>query len=258
VLADSEVRRLLADRQTRATGFTERLREVPARLDPPNLGGRGRLYLVLEPAAAAPEPVSELLDGRSVLEVVAPAIRFRQTWHSSFDSIGYGVPHPDGIADASTVTDTDEEGEDFFFVLLADDGTVHVLAPAVRRYGRGPDAPDVVSTGQVLQTMHGAVAVAGHLATEHTGYQEAWRVGVLVTRLRGLVPSQAHSHVGFQWFLPYPSADYVTTTHTTTREMAEETPAVVERLAKGLLRGLGVDRRFLPYGDPSEIARRSQ
>ena len=44
-----------------------------------------------------------------------------------------------------------------------------VSAPAVRQYGRRPDAPDVVSTGQVLERMHGAVAVAGHLAAEHGG-----------------------------------------------------------------------------------------
>ena len=71
------------------------------------------------------------------------------------------------------------------------------------------------------------------------------------------MPTQAHSHVGFQRFLPYPSEEYVATVHTTTREMVEETPAVVERLAKGLLRGLGVDRQFLPYSDPVEINRRS-
>jgi hypothetical protein len=116
----------------------------------------------------------------------------------------------------------------------------------------------VVSPGPLLETMHGAVAVAGYLATEHTGHLGAWRAGALVTRLRGLVPSQAHSHVGFQRFLPYPSEEYVATVHTTTREMSEETPAVVERLAKGLLRGLGVDRRFLPYSEPVEINRRSQ
>jgi hypothetical protein len=106
--------------------------------------------------------------------------------------------------------------------------------------------------------MHGAVALAGHLATEHTGYQGAWRVGAMVTKLRGLVPSQAHSNLGFQRFLPYPSDEYLVTSQTTTREMAEETPAVVGRLAKGLLRGLGVDGRFLPYSDPAEINRRSQ
>ena len=259
VLSDEEVRRLLTDRQTRAAGFTDRLRSAPTRLDPPGLGERGRLYLLLEPAAAAPEPVSDLLDGKHLMEVITPALRFGPTWGPSFNSIGHRVPHPEGLAAASIVTDGAEvEGEDFFFVLITDEGTVHVSAPAVRQYGHRPDAPDVVSPGQMLETMHGAVAVAGHLATEHTGYQGAWRAGVLVARLRGLLPSQAHSHVGFQRFLPYPSDEYVATVHTTTREMAEETPAVVERLAKGLLRGLGVDRRFLPYGDPSEINLRSQ
>lgn len=259
VLSDDEVRRLMADRQIRSAGFTDRLRTAPSRLDPPNVGERGRLYLLLEPASAASAPLSELLDGKHVLEVVTPALRFRPTWHPSFDSIGHGVPHPEGIAAASTVIDgTDGEGEDFFFVLLADDGTVHVSAPAVRQYGRQPDAPYVVSPGQLLETMHGAVAVTGHLATEHTGYQGAWRLGVMVTKLRGLVPSQAHSQVGFQRFLPYPSEEYVVTAQSTTREIAEETSAVVERLAKGLLRGLGIDRRFLPYSEPAEIARRSQ
>ncbi len=259
ILTDDDVRRLLADRQTRATGFTERLHDAPARLDPPGVDERGRLYLLLEPAAPAPEPVSELLDGQGVLQVISPAVRFRPAWHPSFDSIGYGMPHPDGLAAASLGTDhTDQQGESYFFVLIADDGTVHISAPAVRRYGRAPDAPDVVSTGQVLETMHGAVAIAGHLATEHTGYQGAWRIGALVTKLRGQVTSQALNQASFHRYLPYPSDEYVGIIQTTTREMADETPAVVERLAKGLLRGLGVDRRFLPYADPSEINLRSQ
>lgn len=258
-LADDEVRRLMADRQSRATGFAERLREAPTRMDPPGLGGRGRMYLVLEPAAATSVPVSDLLAGRSVLEVITPAIRFPFSWTPSFQTLGYGVPHPDGIAGASIVTDdVDGKGEDFFFVLLADDGTVHVSAPAVHGYGRGPEAPDVVSGGRVLQTMHGAIAVAGHVATEHTGYQGAWRVGALVTGLRGVVANQAHSHVGYSRFLPYPADDYVATVSTTTREMVAEAPVVVERLAKRLLRGLGLDSRFLPYLNPSEIAQRDR
>jgi hypothetical protein len=76
--------------------------------------------------------------------------------------------------------------------------------------------------------------------------------------MRGLVPSQAHSHMGFQRFAPYAADEYVAVRETTTREMVEETAVVVERVAKGLLRGLGVDHRLLPYGDPSEIALRSQ
>ena len=259
VLSDDEVRRLLGDRQARAAGFTDRLRQMPTRLDPPDLGARGRLYVLLEPGAAAPEPLSELLQDQHVLQVVAPAVRFRPTFGPSFNSLGVWVPHPDGLAAASMATDAaagDPQG--FLLVLLADDGTVHVSAPAVRSYGRDPDAPDVVFPGQLLEMLHSAVAVAEHLAAESTGYQGPWRVGVLVTRLRGVMPSQAHSHMGFQRFAPYPAEEYVAVRETTTGEMVEETPVVVERVAKGLLRGLGVDHRLLPYGDPSEIALRSQ
>jgi hypothetical protein len=258
VLSDDEVRRLLGDRQARAVGFAERLREAPDRLDPPGLGERGRLYLLLEPAAAAQEPLSELLDGKHVLQVAAAALSFRPAWQPSFDSIGVWVPHPDGIAAASMATGTASANpQDFLLILLADDGTVHISAPAVRQYGRAPDAPDVVSTAQVLETVHGAVAIAGHLATAHTGYQGPWRIGVLVTRLRGLVPNQA-LNLGFQRFAPYPSDEYRNARQTSTREMVEETSVVVERLVKGLLRGLGVEHRILPYRDPSEIALRCQ
>ena len=101
----------------------------------------------------------------------------------------------------------DEQG--FLLVLLADDGWVHVSAPAVRSYGRDLSAPDVVLPGQVLETLHSAVAVAGHIASETTGYQGPWRAGVLVTSLRGVVPSQARSHVGGRRFAPYPSEEYL-------------------------------------------------
>jgi hypothetical protein len=258
VLSDDEVRRLLADRQARAAGFAARLREA-VRLDPPGLGERGRLYLRIEPAAAAREPLSALLAGKHLLEVAVPALRFRPQWPPSFQSLTYDIPHPDGLAAASLPTsDASDAGDDFLFVLVGDDGTVQVSAPAVRRHGRRPEASLVVSPGHVLETLHAALALAGQLATENTGYQGPWRAGVYATQLRGLVPSQAHSEYGHQRFLPYPSDEYFMEAHTTTREIVDETPAVVERLTKGLLRGLGVDRRFLPYEDPSQFIQRSR
>jgi hypothetical protein len=36
--------------------------------------------------------------------------------------------------------------------------------------------------------------------------------------------------------------------------MTEEPAVVVERLAKGLLRGLDIAGRFLPYTDPADFA----
>lgn len=258
VLADDEVRRLLSDRQARTAGFTERVRRLPG-LDPSGLGERGRLYVLLEPGAAAPEPLSQVLNDRHVLQVVTPAIRFRTSYSPSFTSIGVWVAHPDGLAAASTAPENAAgDPQSFLLVLLADDGAVHVSAPAVRSYGREADAPDVVFSGQLVETLHSAVAVAGHIATEHTGYQGPWRAGVLATRLRGVVSSLAYSRVGFQRFAPYPADEYLAVRETTTRAMVEQTSAVVEQVAKGLLRGLGVDQRLLPYDDPGEIALRDQ
>jgi hypothetical protein len=257
-LSDGEVRRLLADRQARAAGFTDALRELPARLDPPGLGERGRLYVFLQPGSAAPQPVGDLLAGQHLMQVVVPALGFNPQWGPSYSSINHGVPHPEGLAASSASTDEAiTDSEDFFFLLLSDDGAVHVSAPAVRNYGRGPEAPEVVSPGQMLETIHGALAIAGHVAAQHTGYQGLWRTGVFVTRLRGLVPSQAHSHVGFRSYPPFPADEYLATTPTTTREMSEAASAVVERLARRLLRGLNVDQQFLPYDRPADIARRT-
>jgi hypothetical protein len=110
VLFDDEVRQLIGDRQFRATGFAERLRAAPARLDPPALNAKARLYVLLEPAAEAREPLTDLLEGRHVLDVVMSAVRFRQVWGPSFESLTYGVPHPEGIAAASMVNE-DAGGE---------------------------------------------------------------------------------------------------------------------------------------------------
>jgi hypothetical protein len=258
VLSDDEVRRLLGDRQARAAGFIDRLREAPARLDPPDLGGLGRMYVLLEPAAAAAEPMSELLEDRHLLHVLVPAVGFRPRLSPSLTSVGVWVPHPDGLAAASTALEfAGREPHGFLLVLLADDGTVHLSAPAVRTFGQRPGAPDVVFPALVLELLHSVVAAAGQLAEEHTGFQGLWRVGLLVTGLRGLVPNQAHSEAGFQRFVPYPAEDYHKVGQATTRQLVEQAPAVVEQLVKGLLRGLGVDRRFLPYMDPSDIALRS-
>ena len=257
MLADDEVRRLLGDRQARAAGFIDRLRQAPARLDPPDLGGLGRMYVVLEPATAAPEPMSDLLEDQHLLHVVMPAIGFRPRLSPSLTSAGVWVPHPDGLATASTALEyAGQEPQQFLLVLLTDDGTVHLSAPAVRTYGQRPGAPNVVSPALVLELLHSVVAATGQVAEDHTGYQGLWRIGLLVTGLRGLVPTQAHSEAGFQRFVPYPAEDYVKVEQATTRQLVEQTPTVVERLVKGLLRGLGVDRRFLPYTDPSEIAAR--
>jgi len=258
ILSDHEVRRLLEDRRHRAVGFDDRLRTVVSRLDPPGLGERGRMYVLLEPGASANDPVSDLLVGQHMLQVIVSALGFQPKWHPSFHSLTIPIPRPDGLGAASMANDAAHESpQDFLALLLADDGSVLISAPAARQRGRADDAPEVVSPGQVLEALHSAVVLAGHVATIYTAYQGTWRAGLFVTRLRGLLPSQAYDEMSYRRFTPYPAEEYSQTTMSTTREMAEDTAAVVARLAKGLLRGLSVADRFLPYEHPRDLGQRS-
>lgn len=255
VLSDDEIRRVMVDRQSRAAGFSERLQNAPTNLDPPDLGSLGRLYLRLEPAAVPAEPLGQALAGQHLRQITAPGLTFRPQWSPLLESLDYAVPHPEGIAAASTPPGANGDGVDYIFALLADDGTVQVSAPAIRPHGQAVDAPGKILPGQLLETMHGTLAVAGYLASEHTGYQGPWRAGVLITGLRGVLATQSSSDAGVRRYSPYPSEDYAATTATTTREMIEETSSVVNRLSARVLRGLGVASRFLPYTDPAEIYR---
>ncbi len=51
--------------------------------------------------------------------------------------------------------------------------------------------------------------------------------------------------------MPYSREEYEQLITTTTTELVEETSAVVERLLGRLMRGLGVDSRYLPYSAES-------
>lgn len=175
----------------------------------------------------------------------------------SLHSVNFNVPHPDGLAASSSMPEAPDPDRDELNLLLDDDGSVVIAAPVVQPYGREADAPSAVLTGHALETLHSGVQLAAHIADQHTGYQGPWRVGVLITQLRGLLASQAYNTMSHQRFVPYPADDYIMTIESTTREMTEDPSAVVERLAKRLLRGLGVADRFLPYSDPTEIAQRS-
>ena len=112
ILSDDEVRRLLADRRDRAAGFDDRLRTVVSRLDPPGLGERGRMYVLLEPGASAREPVSDLLAGQNILRLIVDALGFQPQWNPSFHSLTIPIPRPDGVGSATVAIDQAHESDD--------------------------------------------------------------------------------------------------------------------------------------------------
>jgi hypothetical protein len=265
VLSDDEVRRLLADRQRRSAGFEERLRALTG-IDPwgPLPHDHGHMYVLCEPAGEPREPLSDVLDGNvRVQDLVVKAVPFRSPWMPSFGGLNYTRSHPDGLAATNASPDAATSLEQYeLLVLLGDDGGLRLASGSgTQPYGEGADAPEVVSPGHVILTLHSCALLAAHVAQTYTGYSGPWRMGIYMDRLRDVVPSQAHSTVdaryGYTSITPFPADEYLRFTITTTQELAEAPERVVERLAKPLLKGLGVAPRFFPYEDPGDIERRS-
>lgn len=258
-LADVEIRRLMAERKDRGSDFENRLRTVKEQLE---VGGRvsryGRLYLLAEPTMPAREQVSDLTAGRHILDLIVSGLDFRPPWSPGFTMLNHGQYHPAGRLGSSVpFSQTADSGEDYLGVLLGDDGSVSVSAPAVRRrIQQGMGSELCIIPGQVVGTVHNSLALTRYIAQEFTGYAGSYNVGLHITNLRRTLPTEAFSEVGFMEFLPYPTDDYLAMDRTTTRELQESTPSVVQRLTRRLLRSFQVEARYLPYEHPSELLKR--
>jgi hypothetical protein len=114
-----------------------------------------------------------------------------------------------------------------------------------RRTGR-VEGPRLLFPNLVLGLTHSALAMSARLANDFSGYQGRWGVGVLLDGLKGVVPYDG----GSMWQdmqATYSRPEYERQTTTTTEEMMLDAPAVVQRLLGKLIRGLGVEERYLPY-----------
>jgi hypothetical protein len=148
---------------------------------------------------------------------------------------------PDGITET-----------DLLEVVLREDGAMALTC------GRGTDTytntsgmPErVVFPVLVLGLTHCLLSMAAHLAANVSGYQGRWAVGVMLDNLKGVGPWDGRVTWG-DMGVAYSRADYEQLTTTITTELVENPSAVVERLLGRLMRGLGVERRYLPYSAES-------
>lgn len=254
-LSDDEVRRLMADRQSRAAGFEQRLRHVREQLDPQDLGHphrRGRMYVRLEPAGAVHgEPLSDRLTTHPPQQLMFDSLGFEPTYRPAFDSLNHKVLHPDGYGAASVPTgQTTGDDTDFLIVLIGDDGSLSMSCPAVRSSDASNGPSEVVHVGYLREVLHAAVVLAATVANRYAGYQGPWRTGVLVTDLRGRFASQIPGEFDSRRCPPYPLDEYLQVGAATTQEMSDEPAMVVTQLVRRLLRSLGVEGRYLPYTLP--------
>jgi hypothetical protein len=104
----------------------------------------------------------------------------------------------------------------------------------------------VVYPDLVLGLTHSALALAGHLADKYSGYQGQWHAGLRLIGLQGAFAYEYVRQGDTEDAHPYDRAYYQRITTSTTAELVDHPVTVAERLVAPLLRGLAIDRQYLP------------
>jgi hypothetical protein len=251
----------MAERTRNADRFDTEMAAMDADIDPLPLAqrARGRLYVMAQPVSSPAIKLSEVIGGKRILEIVVETPRqHRPQWATGFEHLGYEIGHPDGRAAATDApTDWDAEHESYLgFLLLRDDGAVqYVSGDAVRTWEE--ERPPCISLAGVCEALHEVANLASHLSTEYLNCAGQWRLGLRITGLRGLYPSQKyHPSRGGHRFNPFQTDSYTRITAVRVEQMSDPSSAVVEAVAADLARGLNLDRLAFPYTDIGHMARK--
>jgi hypothetical protein len=256
-LADGDVARLVSQRDGHADRFAAELAGMDETVDPlpPDQRTRGRLYVMVQPVTRPAIALSDAVGRQRVLEIVLPTLQQqRPQWATGFEQLGYQIPHPDGLAAATDAPgDWDAAHEEIVaFLLLRDDGTVQFASgDAVRTWDGGPPC---ISLPAVCEAVQEVAAIAGRLSTEYLRYTGQWRLGLRVTGLRGLYPSQHYHPSRSYGFSPFQTDTYTRTAVVSLQQLIDPSSAVVETVAANLARGLNLDRLVFPYSDIGQLA----
>lgn len=275
-LADDRVREIMAFRTASLRRTEANLAALAARfpikLLPrlPGVVGRryGHLFVIADPIDADSDVLTDLLDRSDQQTLGGAADRAWSSLHPKLRSSGKLLlrgtqgwrPRPPGLALTSVTGDAVQE-KDVLEYLVRRDGGVETTCGAGTLQGRperrrpGPPEVDpapskVVSCARVLAIVHSTLAFAAAL-TECSHYQGRWQLGVLFDGIRGVAPHEAlmGGPVDVEDIDHYGDDRYEKLVSATTAELVDDTPALVDRLVGNFLRGLDMQRAFLPYAE---------
>ncbi|MEH1124834.1 AlbA family DNA-binding domain-containing protein [Micromonospora sp. CPCC 206061] len=260
-LGDEEVRAILSVRAQQHDDVSSQLRRLAADDPVPAQDRRnGHLYLVAQPLATRDDVMVELLTAPDFMN------RMLAITNGISQNIGNNYFWPtievatrrsrraEGVALTSYSGNDHIRESGMIDLLVKEDAGVSLIC------GRGTDVvkPDAMADpASVLQAVvvlgltHSVLTLAGRLADHYAAYQGQWIVGVRLDRLKDVVPYEHVLSLGGDFGNPYSRDEYERVTTTTTAELVDQAPAVVERLFGPLLRGLGIDSRYLPYSTES-------
>lgn len=258
-LSDQEVRQALnirAQHQHDASRQLQLLRhEDPA--DQPH--AQGHLYVIAQPLAGPEEALVDLITGpelhTTVLLAAASITReLGSTWAPKLEAATRVQRRADGVAFVSYDTPDHISERDLVELVLREDGGVALTCGrgtvTLPHHEAAAGSERILFPVLVLGLTHSVLSLAGHLAQHISGYQGQWAAGILLDDLKGVGPYDGRVIWG-DMGNPYSRSEYEQLTTTDTGELVENTAAVVERLLGRLMRGLGVDSRYLPYSAES-------
>ena len=263
-LTDPEVTRLFELRRLTQNHTIDKLRALESELDPlpPEHRLFGHLYVLVEPSMAV-ETTGRQLRSENAMTTIRDALgTFSPNWDPGFRrSLGRAVPLRDGWAtEAMTGSDGEIASETYLLRVVAKDSAeVQVVSGAgTRDIGTRTDnvgVPTAVYTSHIIEIVHSAIMLSSHLSQGSPADVGNWRVAAKVDGLQGVMASDAYGS-GVHGLDGYQGSVYEHLADTTASEMAERPQDIVNRVVAPLLRGLGVEGRYLPYDDPNRIGRR--
>ncbi|WP_410646550.1 helix-turn-helix domain-containing protein [Amycolatopsis sp. cmx-4-54] len=257
-LADSEVRRLLAERTARADDFTHQLVAMSDEFDPvpPDARRFGHIYLYAKPVMPPTTCVTDVLAPKQPVEWVRGFLPGRANYSRVFQEVlEHRTPHADGLMVSSDWRNERTVSSEEYAVqlLLEDDGGLRVSSCEGTREWRGAEAK-VISPNYHLELAHQVVTTAAGILDTYAGYRGAWTIGVHATGLRGCLSTLAMTNTFRSSDSPFQTSAYTSVTESSTEEMLVKAPAVVERLYSRFTRGLGLDTVFFPYDTFADIS----
>jgi nucleoside phosphorylase len=223
----------------------------------------GRLYLVVHPVDAAADALAGVstMSATGDLEVVirqAVAARGGPAFSPDLGSGMWrrrssGLVKENGIREDGSVRENSLLG-----LKIQENGTVGLLCGRATDMAHSqwrplgstaaPAEHRVILPSLVLGLVHGTLRVAADLARNYAGYDGPWVIGLRLTGIKTAIAYEYVQSGDEDVAQPYDVDSYQKTTTASTADLLRTPEVLTEQLVGALLRGLSVDKRYLPYG----------
>lgn len=251
-LNDPEVRRLLEARAAREQDFERELTGLADTFDqiPDEHRKAGHVFLLARPLQAPAALPDEVAAAWPQIVTTATTVKYAQ-WHG-LAGVANRLPHPDGPAATSALTNVGAQTEEYVHAALIRD---HGHVGEIRAFsGAGtfptPGGPPAVSTMVMVQLVHQMLMLAEHVGRSELRTESSWRVGLHVTGLKNARPTPRATTAP-----SYPRETFTNSVTATAADLADRSTALTKLLVAPLLRGLGTDWALRQYSGPDDISR---